>query len=81
MEKATTIKLSRNTKDKLKRYRETKAESFDEIINKLAYIVDNLEDNEEVSKETIRDIKKARERIRSGNFLTEEEEAEKRLGL
>lgn len=43
-------------------------------------MVDNKENNPELSKETIIAIEKARERIRKGQFLTEEQAA-KRLGL
>ncbi|MFT4309087.1 MAG: hypothetical protein ACMXYL_01210 [Candidatus Woesearchaeota archaeon] len=43
-------------------------------------MVDNKENNPELSKETIIAIEKARERIKKGHFVTEEEAAI-RLGL
>ena len=77
---ATTIKLQTETKSQLDTFREYKNESYDEVINKLVYIVKNTKKNPELSKETIIAIEKARERIKKGNFLTEEQ-AIKRLGF
>jgi len=77
---ATTIKLQTETKSQLDKFREYKNESYDEVINKLVYIVKNTKKNPELSKETIVAIEKARERIKKGNFLTEEQ-AIKRLGF
>lgn len=77
---ATTIKLQMETKSQLDTFREYKNESYDEVINKLVYIVKNTKKNPELSKETIIAIEKARERIKKGNFLTEEQ-AIKRLGF
>ena len=77
---ATTIKLQKETKNQLDTFREYKNESYDEVINKLVYIAKNTKKNPELSKETIIAIEKARERIKKGNFLTEEQ-AIKRLGF
>lgn len=78
--KSTTIKLHQNTKNQLDRFREYKNESYDEVIKKLVFVARTCEDNPELSKETIEQIQKARERIKKGNFLTEDE-AKKRMGL
>lgn len=77
---ATTIKIHEDTKSKLDRYRECKNESYDEVIKKLVYIVKKAKKEPELSKETIKQIEKARERIKEGKFVTEEE-AKKRLGF
>ena len=77
---ATTIKLHSDTKSELDSYREYKNESYDEVIKKMLYVVKNIEKQPELSRETIRAIQKARERIKKGKFLTETE-AKKRLGL
>ena len=77
---STTIKLQTETKNQLDTFREYKNESYDEVINKLVYIAKNTKTNPELSKETIIAIEKARERIRKGKFLTEEQ-AIKRLGF
>jgi predicted transcriptional regulator len=77
---ATTIKLQIETKSQLDTFREYRNESYDEVINKLVYIVKNTKKNPELSKETIIAIEKSRERIRKGKFLTEEQ-AIKRLGF
>jgi len=77
---ATTIKVQMETKNQLDTFREYKNESYDEVINKLVYIAKNTKKNPELSKETILAIEKARERIKKGNFLTEEQ-AIKRLKL
>ena len=77
---ATTIKLHLETKNKLDQFREYKNESYDEVIAKLVYIVKQSKKDPELSKETILAIEKARERMKRGMFLTEEQ-AKKRLGL
>lgn len=77
---ATTIKLHFETKTQLDKFREYKNESYDEVIAKLLYIVKQTKENPELSKETIISIEKARERIKKGKFVTEEQ-AKKRLGL
>ena len=77
---STTIKLQDETKNNLNTLREYKNESYDEIVNKLIYIAKNTKENPELSQETVIAIEKARERMRKGNYVTEEQ-AEKRLGL
>ncbi len=69
----TTIKLKRKTKHELDKFREHKNETYDEIVRKLVYIAQNLEKNPELSEKTILEIEKARERIKKGDFYTEEE--------
>jgi hypothetical protein len=76
----TTIKLHSNTKQELDHFREYKNESYDEVIKKVLFIVNNVKNKPELSKETIFAIESARKRIKVGNFLTEAE-AKKRLGL
>ncbi|MEE9151581.1 MAG: hypothetical protein V3U20_07095 [Thermoplasmata archaeon] len=78
--KATTIKIYEDTKNQLDIFREYKNESYDEVIKKVIYIAKNVKTEPELSIETIEAIEKARERIKKGHFLTEEE-ARKRLGL
>jgi len=77
---ATTIKLHMETKLELDQLREYKNESYDEVIQKMIYIIKNLKKNPELSQEAITAIDNARKRIRKGNFVTEEE-ARKRLGF
>lgn len=77
---ATTIKVHNETKHQLDQFREYKNESYDEVLSKLVYIAKQSKKNPELSKQTILDIEKARDRIKKGNFLTENE-AKKRLGL
>ncbi|HIH25154.1 hypothetical protein J4476_02970 [Candidatus Woesearchaeota archaeon] len=76
----TTIKIYEDTKMHLDKYREYKNESYDEVIKKLLFIVEKVKKEPELSIETILSIEKARERIKKGRFLSEEE-AKKRLGL
>ena len=77
---ATTIKIHNDTKAEIDRFREYKNESYDEVLRKLIYIVKSIKKDPELSKETIHAIEQARNRIKQGRFLTEEE-AKKRLGL
>ena len=76
----TTIKIRKNTKSELDKFREYKNESYDEVIGKVIFIVKNSKKNPELSEETIKKIEEARKRIKKGNFLTEKE-AKNRLCL
>lgn len=76
----TTIKLRKETKAELDQFREYKSESYDELINKMMFITKNVKDNLELSQEAVLAIEKARERIKKGNYVSEEE-AKKRLGF
>jgi len=78
--RATTIKIYEDTKSDLDTFREYKNESYDEVIKKVVYIAKNVKKEPELSIETVEAIEKARERMRKGKFLTEEE-ARQRLGL
>jgi predicted transcriptional regulator len=77
---ATTIKIHKETKAEIDQFREYKNESYDEVLKKLIYIVKKIKKEPELSKETLKAIEAARERIKKGHFVTEEE-ARKRLGL
>lgn len=77
---ATTIKLDFKTKKELDSFREYKNESYDEVLNKLIYIIKNIKKNPELSKETIKSIELARERIKKGDYISEKD-ALKRLGF
>ena len=77
---STTIKIHRDTKEQIDRFREYKNESYDEVIKKLLFIVKHIKNEPELSKKTIEAIDAARKRIKNGHFVTEAE-AKKRLGL
>ena len=77
---ATTIKLYGETKMQLNHFREYKNESYDEIIKKLVYIAKTAGKDPKLSSQTIRDIEAARERLRKGEFYSEQQVA-KMLGL
>lgn len=76
----TTIKLDQGTKVQLDNFREYKNESYDEVIRKMVYIIKTCEKEPKLSQKTIQEIKDARERIKKGEFYTEEE-AKKILGI
>lgn len=76
----TTIKLNKNTKSKLDQYREYRNESYDELINKLIYIIKQTKTSPKLSQQTLKEIEAARNRIKNGDFLTEKE-AKERLGF
>ena len=75
----TTIRLKEETKEELDHFREYKNESYDEVVRKLLYVIKQVEKEPKVSQKTIQEIKEARERIKKGEFYTEEE-AKKILG-
>lgn len=76
----TTIKVNQSTKAELDKFREYKNESYEEVIQKILYIAKNVTEEPDLSRKAIEAIEKARERIKTGNFLTEKA-AKKRLGL
>jgi len=78
--KITTIKIEDRTKRDLDNFRETKAESYNELLRKLLFIAKMVKRNPKLSKKTIEDIEYARERIKRGEFYTEAE-MKKRLNL
>jgi len=75
----TTIRINVHTKEELDGFRQYKNESYDELIRKLMHLAKLCEKNPKLSQETIREIKKARERIKTSNFYTAKE-AKKILG-
>ncbi len=76
----TTIRLNVQTKQNLNTFKQYKNESYNELIRKLIYIVKLCENKPKLSQKTIREIKEARERIKKGEFYSEEE-SKKILGL
>jgi predicted transcriptional regulator len=75
---ATTIKIHQDTKLELDKFREYRNESYDEVIRKVIYIA--KECDKELSKDTIKAIERARERMKQGKYVTAEE-LKRRLGL
>ena len=75
-----TIRLHSKTKSHLDRYREYRNESYDEVVMKLVGIAESAKKEPALSSEAVKRIEAARQRIKSGDFLTESE-ARKRLGL
>ena len=76
----TTIKINKDTKAEIDRYREYKNESYDEVLRKLLYIIKSIKKDPDLSKEAIQVIEAARKRMNKGHYYTEEE-AKKILGL
>ena len=76
----TTIRINPETKIKLDEFRQYKSESYDEVLRKVIHIAKTCEKEPKLSQKTIKEIKEARERIKKGEFYTEEE-AKKILGL
>jgi len=75
-----SIRLHKATKGHLDRYREYRNESYDEVVMKLVGIAESAKKEPALSREAVKRIEAARQRIKSGDFLTESE-ARKRLGL
>ena len=76
----TTIRLNQVTKEQLDAFKQYKSESYDELVRKLIYLAKMCEKEPKLSQKTILEIKQARERIKKGEFYTEDE-AKKILGL
>ena len=77
---ATTIKIHKDTKAEIDKFREYKNESYDELLRKLLFNVKSVKKNPELSKEAIEAIESARKRMDKCHYYTEEE-AKKILGL
>jgi len=76
----TTIRLNQATKEELDCFKQYKNESYDELVRKLIYLAKTCEKEPKLSQKTIQEIKQARERIKKGEFYTEQE-SKKILGL
>ena len=68
------------TKEKLNQFKEYRHESYDEVINKMVSIIRHVKTNPKLSKEAVLSIEKARERIKHGDYITEQE-AKDKLGI
>lgn len=71
---ATTIQISSDLLEMLKKRKLYDKETYEEVI------WDLIEDNMELSEETKLEIDKARKEVESGNYYTHEQ-VKKRLGL
>jgi len=76
----TTIKINPVTKSELDKFKQYENESYDELVRKLVRIVWMCKKQPRLSQKTIKEIEKARQEIKKGEFYTEEE-AKKILGL
>ncbi len=76
----TTIRIKPNTKEELDQFRQYKNESYDELLRKLIHLAKLTEKSPKLSQKVIIEIKEARERVKKGEFYTEEE-AKKILGI
>ena len=70
----TTIQISDSVKSVLDRMKMIERETYNDIIERM------IEDDLELNEKTKTEIEEARERIKAGKFITQEE-AKKRLGL
>jgi hypothetical protein len=76
----STIRLHKKTKSYLDAYKEYRNESYDEVVMKLVDIAETAKKEPNLSKKTVERIEAARKRIKTGDFVSEDE-ARKRLGL
>lgn len=76
----TTIRVSQEIKSDLDGFRQHKNESYNELIRKLLFVAKLCEDEPRLSQKTVKEIMVARERVRKGDFYTEDE-AKKILGV
>ena len=76
----TTLRLNQTTKAELDAFKQYKSETYDELVRKLIYLAKMCEKEPRLSQKTILEIKEARERIKKGEFYTEEE-TKKILGI
>ncbi|MCE5337744.1 MULTISPECIES: hypothetical protein [unclassified Methanoculleus] len=76
-EETTTIEITRSDRDRLNRLRRYPREPYRTIVRRL---LDQSEDPEPLSPETIADIQASLDEIRRGEFVTHEE-LKRELGI
>jgi hypothetical protein len=80
MSEYTTILVHKETKEHLALLKDYARESYEEVINKLITIYEKLQSEGELTEETKKDIKIAREQIKEGKGMSTKE-LMKELGL
>ncbi|MCK4997861.1 hypothetical protein KAS08_06190 [Candidatus Pacearchaeota archaeon] len=76
----TTVRLNKETKRELDLFRQYKGESYDELIRKIIFIAKSSEMDPKSSQDDMKEIRKAREKIKtSGRYG--KDEINKILGL
>ena len=78
--KTVTLKLDPEMESRLKKLKDYKNESYVDVIKKVVFVANPKMNEFELSKKDLKDIKKAREQIKKGEFFTSAE-VKKRLGL
>ena len=78
--KTVTLKLDPEMESRLKKLKDYKNESYVDVIKKVVFVANPKMNKFELSKKDLKDIKKAREQIKRGEFFTSAE-VKKRLGL
>ena len=82
----TTIRVHSDTKAQLDKFKDSKNESYDDVIKKIIHIIKRIKIGSKLNKESLLSeeashaIEKARKRIKAGRFVSEKE-AKKRLGF
>ncbi|MEK6973542.1 MAG: hypothetical protein AABW72_05930 [archaeon] len=69
----TSIQIQTGLKKELDCFKEHPRETYNDTIQKLIYIVKNVESNPKLSKQTLKEIEKARKRINSGQYFGSEQ--------
>ena len=69
---ATTIQLENSTKDKLKALKAYKRESFDDILNKLLYLIPKGDDEGEYTDDFRAGLLEAHYEAKKGEYVTSE---------
>lgn len=59
----TTLKLEKETKDRLEKLREHKRETYDDIIRKILYVLNTVRDSPEKAKTILEFIDEKRKRM------------------
>ena len=78
--KTVTLKLDPEMESRLKKLKDYKNESYVDVIKKVVFVANPKMNESELSKKDLKDVKKAREQIKRGEFFTSAE-VKKRLGL
>jgi hypothetical protein len=77
-ENITTLKLEKETKERLEKLREHKRETYDDIIRKILYVLNTVRDEPNKARAVLEFIDEKRKRMFETNFEDREEPKSKK---
>lgn len=76
----TTIQITKKTKDRLEKIKSYRRETYDELVNKLIWVLEIVESEPELKAEVIEEMNLAQKELDQGKGFSTQEVA-KKLGI